>query len=92
MLPFANVKIFLTASSEERAKRRFSELCAKGEGVTYEQVLADMISRDTNDSTRKCAPLKAAEDAVYVDTSDFTFDEAVEHVKAIIADKVGDKK
>lgn len=91
VLPFANVKIFLTASPEARAKRRFDELVAKGQNVTYESVLSDMIQRDTNDSTRACAPLKQAEDAVYVDTSSLTFDEAVAYVKDIIADKVGDK-
>ncbi len=91
VLPFANVKIFLTASPEARAKRRFDELVAKGQNVTYDSVLSDMIQRDTNDSTRACAPLKQAEDAVYVDTSSLTFDEAVAYVKDIIADKVGDK-
>lgn len=92
VLPFANVKIFLTASAPARAKRRYDELIAKGQQVTYEDVLSDMISRDTNDSTRACAPLKQAEDAVYVDTSELTFDKAVELVKSIIEDKVGDSK
>lgn len=91
VLPFANVKIFLTASPEARAKRRYDELILKGQDVTYENVLSDMISRDTNDSTRACAPLKMADDAVYVDTSDLSFEEAVELVEKIIADKVGDK-
>ena len=63
VLPFANIKIFLTASGETRAKRRYDELIAKGECVTYEDVLSDMIARDKNDSTRACAPLKQAEDA-----------------------------
>ena len=91
VLPFANVKIFLTASPEARAKRRYDELVLKGQDVTYENVLSDMISRDTNDSTRACAPLKRADDAVYVDTSDLSFEEAVALVEKIIADKVGDK-
>ncbi len=91
VLPFANVKIFLTASPEARAKRRYDELILKGQDVTYENVLSDMISRDTNDSTRACAPLKQADDAVYVDTSDLSFEEAVALVEKIIADKVGDK-
>ncbi len=91
VLPFANVKIFLTASPEARAKRRYDELILKGQDVTYENVLSDMISRDTNDSTRACAPLKMADDAVYVDTSDLSFEEAVALVEKIIADKVGDR-
>jgi len=90
VLPFANVKIFLTASPEARAKRRYDELISRGESVTLQGVLSDMIVRDRNDSTRACAPLKQAEDAVLVDTSDLSFDESVEVIKAIIADKVGD--
>ena len=89
VLPFANVKIFLTASPESRAKRRYDELIAKGQNVSYEDVLSDMIARDTNDSTRACAPLKQADDAVYVDTSDLNFEEAVAFVEKIIDDKVG---
>lgn len=89
VLPFANVKIFLTASPESRAKRRYDELIAKGQDVSYEDVLSDMIARDTNDSTRACAPLKQADDAVYVDTSDLNFEEAVAFVEKIIDDKVG---
>ena len=89
VLPFANVKIFLTASPESRAKRRYDELIAKGQSVSYEEVLSDMIARDTNDSTRACAPLKQADDAVYVDTSDLNFEEAVACVVKIIDDKVG---
>jgi len=90
VLPFANVKIFLTASAEARAKRRYDELLLKGEDITLEEVLADMLSRDKNDSTRACAPLKMADDATLVDTSDLSFDESVEAIKRIIADKVGD--
>ena len=89
VLPFANVKIFLTASPESRAKRRYDELIAKGQSVSYEEVLSDMIARDTNDSNRACAPLKQAEDAVYVDTSELNFEEAVALVEKIIDDKVG---
>lgn len=91
VLPFANVKIFLTASAEARAERRYNELILKGEDVTFEDVLNDMRSRDKQDSTRLCAPLKQAEDAVAVDTSNLTFDESVEALKSIIADKVGDR-
>lgn len=91
VLPFANIKIFLTASPKARAKRRYDELIAKGESVIFEDVLKDMIARDENDSTRACAPLKQAEDAVLVDTSDLSFEESVNAIKNIITDKVGDK-
>ncbi len=91
VLPDANVKIFLTASSEARAERRYAELIEKGENVTYEEVLSDIIERDRNDSTRACAPLKQADDAVLVDTSSIGLNETVDAIKRIIADKVGDK-
>ncbi len=91
VLPDANVKIFLTASSEARAERRYAELIEKGENVTYEEVLSDIIERDRNDSTRACAPLMQAEDAVLVDTSSIGLNETVDAIKRIIADKVGDK-
>lgn len=76
ILPNAQVKIFLTASPEERARRRFEELKARGEAVTYEQVLEDVVQRDYNDTHRAAAPLKAAPDAVTVDTTGLTFDES----------------
>ena len=91
VLPGANVKIFLTASSEARAERRYAELIEKGENVTYEEVLSDIIERDRNDSTRACAPLRQADDAVLVDTSSIGLNETVDTIKMIIADKVGDK-
>lgn len=87
VLPDADVKIFLTASAECRAKRRCDELAAKGTPVAYEQVLADIIKRDKNDSERETAPLRQAEDAVLVDTSDMTLDEAIEAVKQVIGGK-----
>ena len=90
VLPDANVKIFLTASSEARAKRRFDELVAKGESVTFDEVLKDMIKRDSDDSQRACAPLKQAEDACLVDTSFLSFEESVDAIKKIISDKVGE--
>ena len=90
VLPFANVKIFLTASSEARAKRRFDELVEKGEKVTFQEVLNDMLKRDSDDSSRACAPLKQAEDAVLVDTSNLSFEESVQKIKNIISDKVGE--
>lgn len=75
VLPGADVKIFLTASAEKRAKRRYDELVQKGENVTYEEVLADVNQRDYNDTHRDVAPLKQADDAILVDTSDLTLDE-----------------
>ena len=84
VLPDAGLKIFLTASAEARARRRFLELNAKGDGSTFEDVLADMIRRDAQDSNRAAAPLKAAVDAVTVDTSDMTLEESIEHVCALV--------
>lgn len=76
VLPDAEVKIFLTASPLARAKRRFNELAEKGESVTLEQVLADIEQRDYNDSHRKIAPLKQAEDARLVDTTELDLEGA----------------
>lgn len=89
VLPNADVKIFLTASAEERAKRRYKELIEKGQTVSYEDVLADVITRDHNDSTRATAPLKQADDAVLVDTTLLTFDESVEALYNI-AKRIGE--
>ncbi len=69
VLPNADVKIFLTASPEERAKRRYDELVLKGENVNYEDILKDVITRDYNDSHRAIAPLKQADDAILLDTT-----------------------
>ena len=80
VLPDAKVKIFLTASSEARAKRRYDELIEKGMDVKYEDVLADMIQRDYNDSHRAIAPLKPADDAILLDTSGNTLEQSVELV------------
>ena len=89
VLPNADVKIFLTASPEERAKRRYKELIEKGQQVTFEDVLADVKTRDHNDSTRATAPLKQADDAVLVDTSDLDFDQSVEALYNI-AKRIGE--
>lgn len=80
VLPDAEVKIFLTASVEARAKRRYNELVEKGEQVTFEDVKNEMIQRDNNDSTREVSPLKIAEDATVIDTSNLTLDESVQKV------------
>lgn len=76
VLPDADLKIFLTASPEARAKRRMLELESKGIEANYEEVLKDIIYRDRQDSSRASAPLRAAENAVLVDTSDIGFDES----------------
>lgn len=87
VLPNADVKIFLTASDEERAMRRFKELIAKGDKVTYQEVLSDMRQRDYNDSHRAIAPLKPAEDAVIADTTGKNVQESVEMLLKIIEEK-----
>ncbi len=84
IIPDAEVKIFMVASNEARAKRRFLELQAKGEDCTYEGVLADIIERDRNDSTRKAAPCVPAEDAIHLDNSNLNIEETVEKVIEII--------
>ena len=84
IFPDAEVKIFLTASPEARAKRRYDELIAKGTSVLYEDVLSEMNERDKNDSTREIAPLKPADDAILLDTSKLTFEESVAAVSEII--------
>jgi len=84
VLPDADVKIFLTASVEERAKRRYAELVEKGVKTTPEEVLSDMKKRDANDSGREFAPLKQAEDSVLVDTTGNTLEKSVELLKDII--------
>lgn len=77
VLPDAQVKIFLTASAEERANRRFKELSEKGDPSTYEEVLADINQRDYNDTHRDIAPLKQADDAMLLDSTGMTIDEVV---------------
>lgn len=89
VLPEANVKFFVEVKIEVRAKRRFDELVAKGENVTYEDVLADMITRDKNDSTRAAAPCVPAEDAVFLDNSealDITIGKALEIINGKLAE------
>jgi cytidylate kinase len=83
VLPWAPVKIFLTASPEVRAKRRYDELRHKGTQVSYEETLADMKERDHRDSTRAVAPLRQADDAVPLDTSQMTQDEVIDRLEGI---------
>ena len=80
ILPNAQLKIFLTASAEIRAKRRYDELIARGTPVDYDQLLQEIIQRDYNDSHRETAPLKPAEDAVLLDSSDLTLEEVVDRI------------
>lgn len=88
VFPDAEVKIFLTASLQTRAKRRFDELCQKGVNTTLDDVLSDMELRDKNDSTRAASPLKAAPDAVILDTSELDFESSVDAVMNIINEKL----
>ncbi|MCL1809009.1 MAG: (d)CMP kinase [Clostridiales bacterium] len=84
VLPDAEFKFFLTAKVEERAKRRYSELLAKGQEAPFEEVLRDMAQRDRNDSTRELNPLKKADDAIEVDTTDMTIEEVSEYLISVI--------
>lgn len=85
VLPDASVKIFLTASIDLRAKRRYDQLIASGEKVIFENVLKDMKKRDLQDMHRKISPLKQADDAVLLDTSDLSLEESVESVLKIVS-------
>ncbi len=87
VLPDAELKIFLTATAEDRANRRFLELCAKGSDISYDTILAEIKERDHNDSTREVAPLKQAEDAILIDTTGNEFSQSVEIIKKAIKDK-----
>lgn len=89
VLPDADVKIFLTASPEVRARRRYDELLAKGNQVEFEPLLQEIIQRDYNDSHRAAAPLKQAEDAVLLDCSDLNLEQVKAQVIDLIHKKVG---
>ncbi len=80
VFPDAEFKFYVTASAEERARRRYEELIAKGQDVNYDQVLIDINTRDHNDSTREITPLRKADDAVEVDTTSMNIDEVVAHI------------
>ncbi len=88
VLPHATVKIFLTASAEARAQRRCKELQEKGQPAEFETVLADIRQRDYQDTHREVAPLKQAEDAVLVDTSDIDFDQSFAVLKRTILEHI----
>ena len=87
VLPDAQVKIFLTASVDARAKRRFDELVAKGENVSFDEVKADIEKRDYNDSHRAISPLKCADDATVLDTTELSLEQSIEAVFKIITER-----
>ena len=89
VLPKANVKIFLTADPEVRAKRRCDELIAKGQKANLPQILKEIQQRDYQDTNRPIAPLKQAKDAVKVDTSNLDIEGVVEAIKTIVKEKIG---
>ncbi|QEY33945.1 (d)CMP kinase [Caproiciproducens galactitolivorans] len=90
VLPDAQVKIFLTASPEERAERRYEELREKGEKVRFDEVLADLKKRDYNDSHRTVAPLVPAETAIVVDTTGMTLEQSIDKLMSIIEKKLNE--
>lgn len=87
VFPDANVKIYLDASSEERAKRRVKQNQEKGIETSYEEVLKNIIDRDRRDSTREVAPLKRAKDAIYIDSTNMKIEEVVEEIIKIVEEK-----
>ena len=89
VLPNADVKIFLTASPQERANRRYKELSLKENCPTYEQILNDIIERDKNDMNRSVAPLKQADDAVLVDTTSLDLQQSAAKIREINKKKIG---
>ena len=89
ILPNAELKIFLTADVRDRARRRYEEQCAKGMEKPFDEVLAEMEQRDEQDTKRAAAPLKAAEDAVLLDTSGNTLEESIDEVCRLISEKTG---
>ena len=89
VLPKANVKIFLTASAEVRARRRTDELTAKGQKADYNKILKEIQQRDYQDSHREVAPLKMCRDSIKVDTSEMDIKGVIAHIRGIVAEKVG---
>ena len=88
VLPNADLKIFLTASPEVRAQRRYDEIIAKGGQVEYDVILEEIKLRDYKDSTREISPLKQAQDAILIDTSHLTIDEVVEKISKLIIERL----
>lgn len=88
VFPNADVKIYLDATPKERARRRLKQNQEKGIDIPYEEILKNIIFRDNNDKTSQVAPLKQAEDAIYIDSSDMSIEKVVERVIEIIEDKI----
>lgn len=91
IIPDADLKIFMTASAECRAMRRFKELTERGQTVRYEDVLAEMNQRDGQDSSRAIAPTKAADDAIYFDNSELDFEQTVDAIIRMVNERTGGK-
>ena len=89
VLPKANVKIFLTASAEVRAERRYKELIAKGQKANLPTILKEIQQRDYQDTHREIAPLKMARDSIKVDTSEMNIEEVIAKIRSIVAEKIG---
>jgi cytidylate kinase len=89
IIPDADLKIFMTASAECRAMRRFKELTERGQTVRYEDVLAEMNQRDGQDSSRAIAPTKAADDAIYFDNSELDFEQTVDAIIRMVNERTG---
>jgi cytidylate kinase len=87
VFPEAKLKLFMDASVEERARRRYHEVTARGEQASYEEILSAMRRRDQIDSTRKIAPLKRAEDAVIINTDNLCIEDVFQQVVKLIADE-----
>jgi len=87
VLPDAELKIFLTAKPEIRARRRVNQLAEKGVEANYDDVLADVIQRDYNDSHREFRPLKLAEDGIFMDNSEITLEETIENIIALAKER-----
>ena len=88
VFPDADVKIFLTASPEERAKRRYKELVEKGENPSYEEILKQIIARDKQDSEREIAPLKPTKDYIVIDTTNKTIQEIADNIIQVVKGKL----
>ena len=88
VLPKADVKFFLTASAEVRAKRRTEELLAKGQKANYEQILKEIKQRDYQDTHREVAPLKMCRDSIKLDTSEMDIEQVIAEMKAVIGKKI----
>lgn len=89
VLPNATLKFFVTASADERAKRRFKELTEKGMDVKYDDIYEDIKTRDYNDSHRDIAPLKPAEDSIIFDTTGYNLEQSIERLIEIISERLG---